>query len=158
MSTLKFQMVPANGGSVQKVVGCTHHTLIETAATGGVFTALLAEVPVDCGPPMHYHENDAEWAYVLQGQITFSTPDGAVIAGPGDSVFLPAGRGHSFRNSGTESARMLVISTPGAQLSGFFEEVDATLHGALVPPVMVEIASRYGINFGPPPAADCKAA
>lgn len=157
MSNPKFQMVPANGGIFHKVVGCTHRTMIETAQTGGVFGALIAEVPVDCGPPMHHHENDAEWAYVLEGQITFTTPDGTVVAGPGDSVFLPAGRGHSFRNTGSQTARMLIVSTPGAQLHGFFREVDAKLHGALVPPVMVEIASRYGIVFAPP-ASTCEAA
>lgn len=157
MNKSKITLVPAAGGSVQQVVGCTHLTKI-TQATTGAFSAILAEVPVNCGPPMHYHDNDAEWAFILQGQITFEGADGTVVAGPGDSVFLPAGRSHAFSNLGTETARMLVVVTPGAQAHAFFAEVDSTLHGALVPPVMVEIASRYGIHFGQPPAAAAQAA
>jgi uncharacterized cupin superfamily protein len=158
MEAQKLRLIRSDGGSMQKVVGCTHQTKITNELTGGAFSVLVAEVPVNCGPPMHYHEQDSEWAFVLDGEITFANPDGAVVAGPGDSVFLPAGRAHCFSNKGTKTARMLVVITPGVKAHEFFTEVDAKLHGALVPPVLAEIASRHGIAFGTPKAVASKAA
>ena len=40
---------------------------------------------------------------------------------PGDHVVVPSGTPHSFRNVGTETARMLVIGEPG--LEAFFYDV-----------------------------------
>ena len=103
----------------------------------------------------HQHltvHRDLKPANILQGQIAFEGADGTIVAGPGDSVWLPAGRPHASRNTGTTTARMLVVVTPGAQAHAFFSEVDATLHGTLVSPAMMEIAARHGIKFGPAPA------
>jgi quercetin dioxygenase-like cupin family protein len=149
----KVTFIPATAGEIQHIVGCTHTNKVGPEQSGGAFSAIIIDVPPDCGPPIHYHERDAEWIYVLSGSVSFEHEAGKVVASTGDSVMLPAGRAHGFRNEGTVTARILAVVTPGVWAHQFFTEADATLHGALNGPVLVEIAGRHGIQFGVPSRA-----
>src|SRR5262249_29019966 len=87
----------------------------------------LAEVlvPPGGGPPPHTHDREDETFYLLQGTVTIWVGDRTVHvtvhASQGDCAHLPRGIVHSFRNTGRESARMLVTATP-AGIEKFFEK------------------------------------
>src|SRR5579872_3452463 len=63
------------------------------------------------GPATLYvHHSDDEAWHVLEGELTFRYADRTEIVGPGTTVFVPAGKPHTY-SSGTD-ARYLIILTP----------------------------------------------
>jgi quercetin dioxygenase-like cupin family protein/DNA-binding XRE family transcriptional regulator len=57
------------------------------------------------------HEGD-EVGYVLEGRLALSIGEAAHELGPGDSFAFPSHLPHTYRNAGTEVARVLWINTP----------------------------------------------
>lgn len=137
--------VPAGGGEQLKVLGMTHFTKVAPEDTGGEFTAIVIDVPPECGPPMHSHVGDSEFLFVLEGTLTLSDPDGDIQAGPGDFCYLRGGGRHAFRNNTDRPVRMLAMVTPGYDAHRFFKQVDADLAGAVDVPVALDLAGRNGI-------------
>jgi mannose-6-phosphate isomerase-like protein (cupin superfamily) len=63
------------------------------------------------GPPyLHVHHEDDEAWHVLEGMLRFRFADRTVEAGPGSTVFVPAGVAHTYE--AFDEARYLVILTP----------------------------------------------
>ena len=61
---------------------------------------------------LHVHYSDDEAWHVLEGELTFRFLDREVVAGPGTTVFAPAGVAHAYWESQGPS-RYLIILTPG---------------------------------------------
>ena len=137
--------VPAGAGEQLKILGATHFTKITPEESGGAFTALEIVIPPECGPPMHSHETDSEFFYVLEGELTLTDPDGDIVARPGDFCFLRAGGHHAFRNNTKSDVRALAVVSPGHEAHRFFKQIDAELGGRIDVPVVVDIAGRNGI-------------
>ena len=136
----------------------------------------LVEHPI--GPralaaPMHTHEHEDEYTYVLEGEVGFQIGEEVVVARPGDLVFKPRGVPHAFWNATDKPARALEIISPAgferyfAELAPLFppanqgplddEAVDAVRekYGLEMDmssiPVLVE---RHGLAVGAPPPSD----
>ena len=63
-------------------------------------------------PPMHSHQNEDEWLYLLEGEATFHVGGRSYPSKAGGFVSFPRGVAHTFTvESG--AARILVINTPG---------------------------------------------
>ena len=126
--------------------------------TGGAF--FLAEVCVapGGGTPPHIHHREDESFHLLEGTLTIQVGGDTITAHAGDFAFLSRGIAHSFKNSGEEDAKALVLTTP-AGLEGFFAEVfePAVDRAAMPPPVTKELIGRamaagprYGMELLPP--------
>lgn len=139
--------VPANTGERKNILGMTHVTKVSPQDDKAAFLAAEIIMPPRSGPPMHRHAVDSEFFYVLEGEITFATPDGEIKGGAGDFVYLPAGGAHAFSNQGEMPARALVVVSPGVAAHDFFSELDHRLQGEIVPEVVGEAAARHGIAF-----------
>ena len=59
---------------------------------------------------LHVHHSDDEAWHVLEGELTFRYADHTETAGPGTTVFIPAGTPHTY--AAAPGARYLVILTP----------------------------------------------
>jgi quercetin dioxygenase-like cupin family protein len=59
---------------------------------------------------LHVHHCDDEAWHVLEGELTFRYADRVETAGPGTTVFVPAGVAHTF-TAGANS-RYLIVLTP----------------------------------------------
>jgi uncharacterized RmlC-like cupin family protein len=59
---------------------------------------------------LHVHHSDDEAWHVLEGELHFRYADGTQKAGPGTTVFVPAGKAHSYHAG--PGARYLIILTP----------------------------------------------
>lgn len=59
---------------------------------------------------LHVHYSDDEAWHVLEGQLEFRYADRTETAGPGTTVFVPAGTAHTY--SVRPGARYLIILTP----------------------------------------------
>ena len=62
----------------------------------------------------------------------------------GDLIFKPRGQWHTFWNAGDVPARILELISPGGFEEAFREM--GNLPGEPEPPVIAEIASRYGVE------------
>jgi mannose-6-phosphate isomerase-like protein (cupin superfamily) len=75
------------------------------------------------GPPyLHVHHEDDEAWHVLEGKLRFRFADRTVEAGPGSTVFVPAGVAHTYE--AFEDASYLVILTP--RLRALIAELQST--------------------------------
>ena len=59
---------------------------------------------------LHVHHSDDEAWHVLDGHLTFRYADRTETAGPGMTVFVPAGVAHRY--TAGEGARYLIVLTP----------------------------------------------
>lgn len=71
--------------------------------------------------------------------------------GPGQAVFVPRGKEHTFRIVGGEPFRSIVIPTPGG-FEGFFREMaEGRFRIPEDMPTVVESAARFQLTFAGPP-------
>jgi quercetin dioxygenase-like cupin family protein len=99
--------------------------------------------------PLHRHNREDEYSYVLEGSLGALLGDEVVIGKPGDLIYKPRGQWHTFWNAGDTPARILEIISP-AGFEDFFVELDA-LGGALQAPpaALAELCARYELEMQP---------
>lgn len=99
--------------------------------------------------PLHRHNREDEYSFVLEGRMGALLGDDVVEAGPGDLVYKPHGQWHTFWNAGDTEARILEIIAP-AGFENFFEElIDAGGVLALAPEQLGALCERYGLDMQP---------
>lgn len=131
------------------VLGETFVPLAVAAQTGGAYTATLWTSPAQSQLPRHRHTVADEAFYVLEGEVLVTAGDDfAVIAGPGDFVFLPKGIPHSHRAAGGQPSRALQIQTPGG-VEAALAEVAAMAPEAITLEWLMDCARRGGIELLP---------
>lgn len=87
----------------------------------GAYSLFEMTVAPQGGPPAHVHHWEGETYYILEGELRIQEGDRTFIASTGSVVNIPKGIRHTFKNVGTQTARLLVIITP-AWDGKFFEE------------------------------------
>jgi mannose-6-phosphate isomerase-like protein (cupin superfamily) len=98
--------------------------------------------------PMHTHEREDEYSFVLAGRLGAQIGDEVLEAGPGELVLKPRGVPHAFWNPGDEETRVLEIISPAG-----FEQYFADLVPELARPgepdlqALAEIRARYGLTM-----------
>ena len=105
--------------------------------------------PRTLAAPMHVHEHEDEYSYVLEGEVGVQIADEVRYATVGDLVIKPRGIPHAFWNRTDEPARLLEIISPGG-----FERYFAEL-APLLPPVAAQpefaaigaLQARYGLQM-----------
>lgn len=99
--------------------------------------------------PLHRHNREDEYTFVLEGKVGALLGDDVLVAEPGDLVFKPRGEWHTFWNAGEEPARILEIIAP-AGFEDFFRELDG-LGGALKadPDELAALNARYDLEMKP---------
>ena len=99
--------------------------------------------------PVHRHNREDEYSYVLEGRMGALLGDDVVEAGPGDLVFKPRDQWHTFWNAGDEPCRILEIISP-AGFEGFFAElVDLGGVAQSDPATLAELCTRYALEMQP---------
>ena len=107
--------------------------------------------------PLHRHNREDEYSYVLEGRMGALLGDDVVKAGPGDLVHKPRGQWHTFWNAGDEPARILEIISP-AGFERFFREL-SDMGGAINadPDELTALGARDGHYFKPAAIASRRA-
>jgi mannose-6-phosphate isomerase-like protein (cupin superfamily) len=124
--------------------------MIDGIETGERFSLVEHPMPPRrLAAPLHRHNREDEYSFVLEGRMGALLGDQVVYAGPGDLVWKPRGQWHTFWNAGDTPARILEIISP-AGFEGFFGElVDAGGVGAVGPEVFAELCARYALDMDP---------
>jgi mannose-6-phosphate isomerase-like protein (cupin superfamily) len=123
--------------------------LVTGAESGGSMFALDCLVGAGGGPPPHRHLAEDELFTIIEGSIAFTADAERRSVSSGDSVFVPRGTRHFYRNEGTTPARMIAVYTP-AGMEGWFREVCTPVDdpSAMPPPVTEELIQRM-LEAGP---------
>jgi uncharacterized cupin superfamily protein len=75
------------------------------------------------GPPLHYHFEQDEWWYVLEGEFLFKVGDQTFIAQKGDSAFGPRQVPHAFAKTNEGPARLLIGFQPAGKMEEYFQVI-----------------------------------
>ena len=129
--------------------GLKNRYLIESADTDARFALIEHRIPPrTLAAPMHTHEREDEYSYVLSGRMGAQIGDELVDAGPGELVFKPRGIPHAFWNAGDEEAVLLELISPG-DFATYFDEISPILSGEGPPDVekLAEIQARYALTM-----------
>jgi quercetin dioxygenase-like cupin family protein len=108
--------------------------------------------------PLHVHGREDEYFVLTEGEASFFIGEQRIDAGPGDVVFLPRKIPHAYLVT-SETARMMVMVTPGGQ-EAFFIDVGVPVAAGepAVAPAREAMAAgivRHGGRvMGPPPTLD----
>ncbi|MGE5408553.1 MAG: cupin domain-containing protein [Syntrophothermus sp.] len=124
--------------------------MIDGEEAGGDFSLVEHPLPPRAlAAPLHLHQREDEYSFVLEGRMGALLGDEVLEAGPGDLVFKPRQQWHTFWNAGDEPCRILEIIAP-AGFEHFFRELVA-LGGALHadPDELIALAARYGHEIRP---------
>ena len=116
-------------------------------ATGEGF-ALVEHViaPRTLAAPMHVHEREDEYSYVLEGEVGVQIGDEVLYARPGDLVFKPRRVWHAFWNRGDEPVRLLEIISP-AGFERYFAELAPLLRPQPGFEALAALQARYGLRM-----------
>ena len=72
------------------------------------------------GPPRHFHYEQDEWFYVIEGEFTFEVGEEKFLLKPGDSLFAPRMVPHVWANAGKQVGTLLLSVQPAGSLEEFF--------------------------------------
>src|SRR5215210_6421974 len=95
---------------------------IENPVSGERITFLQTAADTDGAlPGAHIHPQQEERFEVVEGTMAFRLGLKRIVAGPGEVVTVPAGRVHTFKNAGDETAKVRVQVRPALAMEGLFE-------------------------------------
>jgi mannose-6-phosphate isomerase-like protein (cupin superfamily) len=135
----------------------TGHKITPLMCAGRVVALEIATPAGVPGPPPHYHEDCAEFFYVVAGRIAMMNGGEWITLEAGQHAEVPRGVLHTFRNDGDQEARTITGYEP-AGFEAFFEEygIDTTRTGAFEASTspesiqrMVEGCHRFGMIIPP---------
>jgi quercetin dioxygenase-like cupin family protein len=90
-----------------------HATFVATGEdTGGQFSLFDFFTLPQGGPIPHIHTRETEFAYILEGELSYQMHDQVLTATPGTFVYKPQDHLHSFVNLGTTPTRHLEFVIP----------------------------------------------
>ncbi|WP_170984966.1 cupin domain-containing protein [Roseomonas sp. AR75] len=145
-------LLPAETGEVLDIFGLGLVVKVEPH-TGGLFVA-EHQVPPGLGVPLHVHDADDEVFVIRSGSLTLLGPEGGHVARPGDTVLLPRGVAHGFRNDGDTPVSMQVMLTPGTGAAAMFRALHRATRsagpGGPAPAEIGAICAAHGVRFAPP--------
>jgi quercetin dioxygenase-like cupin family protein len=118
--------------------------LVTAAETGGRLVVMtLDEIP-GSELPLHIHQHEDEFIYVLSGNLTVVVDQERYGAAPGSSFLLPRGSEHGYVVTSAK-AKLLVAIFP-AGLETFLQTACATGSGREIERLIAQ-AAHYGLDI-----------
>lgn len=114
--------------------------------TSGAFALIERYARPGEGIPPHFHAEEDETLYVLEGELELWTPDRAIRIGVGGTAFLPRHLPHRYTAVGERPCRFLLVITP-AGLEQFFREANRLEEDGANNPLLSSLCAEYGIYF-----------
>ena len=140
-------------------VGSLNRIVATAATTDGAFGLMEQWAATGFSPPRHVHHREDSAILVLEGALEVSRGDEALVAGPGELVFLPRDVPHSFIVT-SDHAHFFELVTPGG-FEGFHIDASDVAGTATLPtpapvdvPRLIAALGPYGAEIiGPPMGA-----
>lgn len=97
------------------------HKVSPQNLSGNYDMAIGESLPDVPGPPPHHHEKFHESFYIMEGEMDFIINGEPKKIKKGESVDIPPGTLHTFKNSGNNTCKWVNIHSPKG-FSKFFKE------------------------------------
>ncbi|WKA55621.1 cupin domain-containing protein [Planococcus shixiaomingii] len=139
-------------------MGARVKPLLLSEDTGGNFSVFEFTEVQGLEPPVHIHENEDEMWRIIEGEATFRLENKEIHAGPGDAVFVPQGKPHTFKlKTKTMTAILSLTSTDFENIvSELAVQVQSKDEMPSGPPTkeqlekLLELGKKYGLTIRPP--------
>ena len=95
----------------------------ETQGSGSMVMFEFVVPPNARVPAPHHHREVDEVVYALEGTVTTTLDGRKHELRTGESLFVPRGSVHTHENLHSDTARALIVMTPGTIGRRYFEEV-----------------------------------
>jgi mannose-6-phosphate isomerase-like protein (cupin superfamily) len=117
------RVVPPAGGEAVDFGGFGVEWKIDGAESDGRFSVVHHPIaPRTLAAPLHYHHDEDEYSFVLEGTLGALLGDQVVEAGPGTWVHKPRHQWHTFWNAGDTPVRIIEVISPGG-FEDYFREI-----------------------------------
>lgn len=122
MSTARGMVIPAGGGKRfdSPTPGRSFTMKLLGRETGDSIMMFEETLPPGTTSLHHLHHDSDEVTWVLAGEFTFKIGDEVTVGGPGTCAFMPRDVPHAWKNTGSETGRVLFLYTP-ANAGGLIE-------------------------------------
>ena len=119
----------------------------ETQGSGSMVMFEFVVPPNARVPAPHHHREVDEVIYALEGTVTTTLDDRRHELRTGESLFVPRGSVHTHENLHSDTARALIVMTPGTIGRRYFEEVAQEVNGPGKPDLakVKDIMLRHGL-------------
>src|SRR4051795_3458703 len=146
----KLQVLGPDEGKHAQIGAMGVRFMVDPEQGGGFSLVEHPIAPRALAAPMHTHEHEDEYSYVLEGEVGVQVGDEVRVAKPGDLVFKPRGVWHAFWNAGDSPARLLEIISP-AGFESYFTELAPLFEVEHGPDfeAIVALQARYGLTMDP---------
>jgi uncharacterized cupin superfamily protein len=110
----------------ERVRGRSYQRLTDAAGLTQFGVNICRLEPGAASSLRHWHENEDEFAMVLEGELVLIENDGETLVRPGDCVGFKAGvpNGHHFINRTDRPASFLIVGTRAAAEIAHYPDVD----------------------------------
>jgi uncharacterized cupin superfamily protein len=100
----------------------------------------------------HWHHNEDEFVWVVDGECTLVQDEGETVMHAGDCAAFPAGdqNGHHFLNRSDTVAKFLVIGTKAPQETAVYSDVDMMVHLTPGPTGKAHFTHKDGSDWNGP--------
>ena len=151
METKGFVVPPGGGRLLDMAPGRFSALKLLGGETAQSVMLFEETAPAGTETNFHLHRDSDEVAWVLEGEVTMKIGDEVTVGKTGSCAFFPRNVPHAWKNTGSETARILFLYTP-ATAGGFFEELLDNPADAINGDKANEIRQRHRWEvIGPPP-------
>jgi mannose-6-phosphate isomerase-like protein (cupin superfamily) len=117
--------------SISLYEGDTFWTKVSTSDSNGDLFVFESMREKKGGPPFHFHYEQDEWWYILEGEFLFKVGDDTFTAKAGDSVFGPRMLPHAFAKTNDGRAKMLIAFQPAGKMEDHFKALSKGAYSKL---------------------------
>ena len=116
MNATKGFVVPAGGGAHLDMGAPGRFAVLKLLGHETNESIMMFEETLPAGTKslFHLHRDSDEVAWVIEGEITFKIGDEVSVGGPGTCAFFPRNVPHAWKNSGSDTGRVLFLYTPAS--------------------------------------------
>ncbi|MGL4632163.1 MAG: cupin domain-containing protein [Leadbetterella sp.] len=102
------------------------------------------------GPAEHFHYDQDEWWYVLQGEFLFKVGDKTFTAKAGDSIFGPRNVPHCFSKISENEGKLLMLFQPAGKMEAYFKAVSEGVTAKMTEKEKIEFKKKHGFEVSGP--------
>ena len=117
--------------SISLFEGDTFYCKVSTKDTDGDLYIFESTRDKKGGPPLHYHYDQDEWWYILEGEFLFKVGEQTFTAKAGDSLFGPRMVPHAFAKTSEGIAKLVIAFQPAGKMEAHFKSVSEGAYAKL---------------------------
>ncbi|HWC52069.1 MAG TPA: cupin domain-containing protein [Chitinophagaceae bacterium] len=136
--------------------GDTFYTKISTNDTDGDVYLFESSRIKEGGPALHFHYEQDEYWYILQGEFHFKVGEQSFAAKAGDTVFGPRMVPHAFTKVGEGEGKILMFFQPAGKMEDMFRKISEGATKNMTEAEQDQFREEHGIKRVGPPLTNLK--